>query len=67
MTLADKLRPYVDDIIADAEDGDKCAVQIIQLYRMHYVSPNDPGAPALCEAFFADWLKERGLDLPVTQ
>lgn len=59
MTLADKLRPHVRDIAKAADSGDKRALQIIQLYRMHQSCPNDPGAPALCEATFDDWMKER--------
>jgi hypothetical protein len=59
MTLADKLRPYVETIKADAKNGNKNAQQIISLYRMHCSSPSDPGAPAFCECYFKDWLKER--------
>ncbi len=59
MTLADKLRPHVKDIIAAADDGDKKAAEIISLYRMHQSCPRDPGAPALCEAAFMEWLKSQ--------
>lgn len=58
-TLADRLRPHVPAIVADAKAGDGRATQIITLYEMHRACPSDPGAPALCEATFEDWLKER--------
>ena len=61
MILADKLRPYVEAIKADASMGGRLAYQIISLYQMHVSCPADPGAPALCEAVFDDWKKERGL------
>lgn len=59
MTLADKIRPYVEDIKKDAADGDQLATEIIHLYQMHVRCPQDPGAHALCEATFDDWLKKR--------
>lgn len=61
-TLADKLRPYVPAIVDDAQNGNTNAQQIIALYRMHCDCPSDPGAPALCEAFFEDWKKGKSHD-----
>lgn len=58
-TLADKIRPHVKDIVAAHKAGDESATQIITLYEMHCRSPYDPGAPALCEATFDDWMKAR--------
>lgn len=55
ITLADKLRPYVEQIKADASAGNVKAKQVIDLYQMHASCPSDPGAPALCEAVFEDW------------
>jgi hypothetical protein len=57
--LADKLRPHVAAIEAASAAGDGMARNIISLYRMHMTCPGDPGAPALCEATFNDWMKER--------
>lgn len=59
MVLADKLRPHVAAIQMAASGGDAKAQQIVSLYKMHCACPNDPGAPALCEATFDDWMKER--------
>lgn len=59
MTLADKLRPHVEDIKKASAEGDEKATEIITLYQMHVACPQDPGAPALCEATFNDWLKKR--------
>lgn len=59
MTLADKLRPYVKQLQEDANEGGWLAQQTIEMYKMHCSCPRDPGAPALCEAFFNDWLKAK--------
>ena len=59
-TLADKLRPYVSRIVADANAGIESASQIVKMYHMHCSCPNDPGAPVFCEEYFKQWLKERG-------
>ena len=61
MTLADKLRPHVAAIQQAAKDGDKRAAEIINLYQLHVAQPQDPAAPALCEAAFNDWLKSQNL------
>lgn len=58
-TLADKLRPYVLAIQADAAKGNKAASETVSLYMMHCSCPSDPGAPALCEAAFGQWMKDR--------
>jgi len=55
-TLADRLKPFVSEIAAE---GDTLAQHIINLYRMFCACQSDPGAPALCEATFEDWLKTR--------
>lgn len=60
-TLADKIRPFVNAISQSATAGDGNAKQVIALYKMHCSCPSDPGAPALCEAFFEDWKKEQDL------
>lgn len=57
MTLADKLRPHVPAIELAASHGDAGAREIITLYQMHCACPSDPGAPALCEAAFDNWIK----------
>ena len=57
--LTERLRPHVGDIISAAQAGDAGAKQIITLHRMWMASPRDPGAPALCEAAFDDWMKGR--------
>jgi hypothetical protein len=59
MTLADKLRPYVQELMAGAKGGDQVADRVITLYRMHCSCPSDPGAPALCEAAFDEWKANR--------
>jgi hypothetical protein len=56
-SLADKLRPQVLAIKDAAAAGDKGAQNIIKLYQMHVRCPSDPGAPALCEAAFDEWVK----------
>lgn len=60
MTLADKLRPHVKDIKQAALAGDGAAQNIITLYQMHVACPADPGAPALCEAAFDEWMRATG-------
>lgn len=57
--LTEKLRPHVQDIKDAAEKGDSTAQRIINLYRLHQDCPSDPGAPALCEQVFDDWMKDR--------
>ncbi len=57
MSLADTLRPHVQAIQSAAKNGDMKAQQIINLYGMHCRCPSDPGAPALCQAAFDDWMK----------
>lgn len=59
MDITSRLRPYVSDIIASANGGNATAAQIISLHKMHVACPQDPGAPALCEAAFDDWLRNR--------
>jgi hypothetical protein len=59
MTLADNIRPYVSEIVKEAADGKHDAREIIQLYQLHVACPQDPGAPALCEAAFNQWLEKR--------
>lgn len=54
--LTEKLRPHVARIVTAASDGDEKAQQVINLYQMHVRSPQDPGARALCEATFDDWV-----------
>lgn len=61
MTLAEKLKPYVSQIIASAAKGNGKAQMVISLYNMHRACPSDPGAPALCEMMFRDWLNAHGL------
>jgi len=58
-TLAERLKPFVPEIQNSAAVGDTLAQQIINLYQMFCACPSDPGAPALCEATFEDWLKTR--------
>ena len=57
MTLSDKIKPFVQRIIDDANKGNAEAQQIITLHRMHVSCPSDPAAPALCEAAFDEWKK----------
>ncbi len=57
--LSDRIKPHVADIIASATAGDENAKQVITLHRMHVACPQDPGAPALCGAYFDAWLKSR--------
>ena len=57
--LTERMKPYVEQIIASANDGDENAKQVISLHRMHVACPSDPGAPALCEAAFDAWLAPR--------
>lgn len=59
MALADKIKPYRDELISAHNAGDESATQVIKLYQMHCASPSDPGAPALCEAAFDEWLEAR--------
>lgn len=59
MTLADKLRPHVTAIQSAAAAGDHGAQQVVTLYQMHVRCPADPGAPALCEAAFDEWITRR--------
>ncbi len=58
--LVEVLTPHVSDIMADAEQGNVRAQEIITLYRMWQKCPGDPAAPELCRATFEDWLKKRG-------
>lgn len=58
--LADDLRPHVAEIVDAAASGNALAQSIIDTYRMHCASPGDPGAPALCQAYFTEWLKAKG-------
>ncbi|MEK1908205.1 MAG: hypothetical protein AAAB13_20725 [Pseudomonas sp.] len=59
MALADKIKPYVREIVNAHEAGDIQATQIIRYYEMHRDCPGDPAAPAFCEAAFDDWMKSR--------
>lgn len=59
MTLADKLRPYVEELKAEAGLGGPLATQIITWYEMHRTCPGDPGAPVVCEQYFNEWLGKR--------
>ena len=59
MSLADKLRPHVPEIQSQARGGNEKAARIIDLYQMHVACPSDPGAPALCEAAFDEWMKSK--------
>lgn len=54
--ITDLLRPHVPAIIKAASAGDPRAAQIISLHGMHVRCPQDPAAPALCQAAFEDWL-----------
>lgn len=64
MDITSRLKPHVADIVADAAGDDerlsRMAQQIISLHRMHVSCPRDPGAPALCEAAFNEWVAARG-------
>ena len=60
MTLTEKLRPWVERLLEAAGNGDAGATQVIELYRLYCDCPTDPGAPALCNAAFDDWLRARG-------
>lgn len=60
-TLADKLRPYVAALELSSADGDAKANSVISLYQMHVACPSDPGAPALCEAAFNEWIASKGI------
>jgi hypothetical protein len=55
--LTELLRGHRMALIKAASNGDMGAVQVIKLYQMHVDCPSDPGAPALCEATFKDWLR----------
>lgn len=57
--LTELLRPHVGALKAAADGGDGLARNVITLYEMHRACPSDPGAPALCEATFSDWLRAR--------
>lgn len=59
MTLADKLRPFVNELKEGAKNGNSYADQVIALYQMHCACPSDPGAPALCEEAFDRWKSDR--------
>jgi hypothetical protein len=59
VSLIEKLRPHVKAIEAARAAGDRNALQIIVLYEMHRICPTDPGASALCEATFDDWMCSR--------
>jgi hypothetical protein len=57
MTLTEKIKPFVQQIIEDADKGNPQAQQVIALHRMHVSCPSDPAAPALCETAFDEWKK----------
>jgi len=57
--LTERLRPHVSALLAARKNGDQKAKQVIDLYGMHVRCPGDPGAPALCEAVFDDWILSR--------
>lgn len=57
MNLNDQIAPHAEAIKRDATAGNTAAKNIIALHRMWVACPSDPGAPALCEAAFKDWLK----------
>lgn len=59
MSLADELRPYVEELKADKAAGNQKAKQVISLYQMHVACPQDPVAPALCKTAFEDWKKAK--------
>jgi hypothetical protein len=55
--LTELLRGHRMALIKAATNGDIAAKEIIALYQMHVACLSDPGAPALCEATFKDWLR----------
>lgn len=57
--LTEKLRPHVADLQNAAAAGDAGAQRVINLYRLFVACPADPGAPALCETVFDDWMAAR--------
>lgn len=57
--ITDKLRPHVDAIKKSASLGNEKAQAIINLYTLHCACPSDPGAPALCEVAFNDWMRAK--------
>lgn len=57
--LTELIRPYVDELKAQAAAGNVKAKQVISLYEMHCDCPSDRGAPALCEAAFKDWKRSQ--------
>lgn len=60
--LTEKIRPYADRLMAEAESGGELAQKVIKLYQMYAVCPADHGAPALCESAFDEWLAARDKD-----
>lgn len=57
--LTDLLRPYVPELKAESEAGNKKAEQVIDLYLAYAERPTDPGAAARCNAAFHEWMVER--------
>lgn len=59
MTLTEQIKPFVADIIRDANKGNRKARQVIDLHRLHVSCPADQGAIGLCQAAFDEWKMAR--------
>lgn len=51
------LKKYGKKIAEQADAGILRAQQVIDLYKVHYDAPGDPGAYGLVRAAFAEWVK----------
>ena len=58
MDFYDELKEAAPAIEEDAKQGDTLAQEVINLYRLHCLCQQDPGAFGLCEAAFKRWQKK---------
>lgn len=46
-------------IAAQAQEGNKKAQGVIELYKLHYAAPNDPAALGFLKAGYSEWKKDQ--------
>ena len=58
--ITEEIKPYVKEIVADADKDQSDAIAVITAHRLHCAAPRDPGAFGICCAAFDEWKKHTG-------
>ena len=46
--ITEEMKPYIKEIVADADNDQSDAIAIITAHRLHCAAPKDPGAYGIC-------------------